>query len=206
MKTCWDSAFSNTGLEAGLPAFQLPMLAKCDALPKRDLCDTLQNHILKQCKSQLDITWSWVPSTPRKVQNLSCQEIKQCTKQMNQMNVRSAFDYGRLDTQTSQARLVQQQFEWFFAVNFLYPKFAVFAWSKQLMPVTVKFWPDFLVCGLQKSDLVICGIFRPVGPSHEAMKNSSLSAAPPEAWGPWQRQQTSPALHYGCIMLAKGKR
>ena len=28
---------------------------------------------------------------------------------MNQMNVRSAFDYGRLDTQTSQARLVQQQ-------------------------------------------------------------------------------------------------
>ena len=42
-------------------------------------------------------------------QNLSCQEIEQCTKQMNQMNVRSAFDYGRLDAQTSQARLVQQQ-------------------------------------------------------------------------------------------------
>ena len=28
---------------------------------------------------------------------------------MNQMNVRSAFDYGRSHTQTSQARLVQQQ-------------------------------------------------------------------------------------------------
>ena len=73
-------------------------------------CDTLPNNILKQLfKSQLDITWSWVPSTPRKVQNLSCQDIEQCTKQMNQMNVRSAFDCGRLDAQTSQARLVQQQ-------------------------------------------------------------------------------------------------
>ena len=26
------------GLEVGLPAFQLPMLAKCDAVPERDLC------------------------------------------------------------------------------------------------------------------------------------------------------------------------
>ena len=31
-------------------------------------CDTLRNHILKQLlESQLDITWSWVRSTPRKV-------------------------------------------------------------------------------------------------------------------------------------------
>ena len=28
---------------------------------------------------------------------------------MNQMNVRNAFDYGRLDAQTSQAGFVQQQ-------------------------------------------------------------------------------------------------
>ena len=39
VKNCPDSDFSNSGLEAGLRAFQLPMLAKCDALPKRDLCD-----------------------------------------------------------------------------------------------------------------------------------------------------------------------
>ena len=31
---CRDSAFSLRGLEAGLPAFQLPMFSKCDALPK----------------------------------------------------------------------------------------------------------------------------------------------------------------------------
>ena len=36
---CRDWAFSNSGLEVGLPAFQLPMFAKCDALPKGDLLD-----------------------------------------------------------------------------------------------------------------------------------------------------------------------
>ena len=39
MKNCRDSAFSVCGLEARLPAFQLPMFAKCDALPERGLCD-----------------------------------------------------------------------------------------------------------------------------------------------------------------------
>ena len=34
-----DWAFSNSGLEVGLPAFQLPVFAKYDALPKRDLLD-----------------------------------------------------------------------------------------------------------------------------------------------------------------------
>ena len=37
--TCRDWAFINSGLEVGLPAFQLPMFAKCDALPKGDLLD-----------------------------------------------------------------------------------------------------------------------------------------------------------------------
>ena len=33
MNSCRDWAFSNSGLEVGLPAFQLPMFAKCDAVP-----------------------------------------------------------------------------------------------------------------------------------------------------------------------------
>ena len=37
VNNCRDWDFSNGGLEAGLPAFQLPMFAKCDALPKRDM-------------------------------------------------------------------------------------------------------------------------------------------------------------------------
>ena len=40
-KNCRDSAFSNSGLEVGLPAFQLRMFAKCEALPKGDLWDML---------------------------------------------------------------------------------------------------------------------------------------------------------------------
>ena len=34
-------AFRNSALEVGLPAFQLPMFAKCDALPRGDLSDML---------------------------------------------------------------------------------------------------------------------------------------------------------------------
>ena len=47
MKNCRDWAFSNIGLEAGLPAFQLPMLAKCDALPKKDLCIFMRHVCLR---------------------------------------------------------------------------------------------------------------------------------------------------------------
>ena len=39
MNSCRDWAFSNSGLEVGLPAFQLPVFAKYDALPKGDLLD-----------------------------------------------------------------------------------------------------------------------------------------------------------------------
>ena len=39
MNNCWDWAFSNSGLEVWLPAFQLQMRARCDELPKGDLFD-----------------------------------------------------------------------------------------------------------------------------------------------------------------------
>ena len=51
--TCQDWAFSNSGLEMGLPAFQLPMFAKCDALPKRDLLDMFVSDI-PSCRSLLE--------------------------------------------------------------------------------------------------------------------------------------------------------
>ena len=73
-------------------------------------CDTLQNNILKQLLcSQPDITWNRFPSTPGEVQNLSCQKIERCTKQMKRMHVRNANDHGKLDAQTSQAGFLQQQ-------------------------------------------------------------------------------------------------
>ena len=45
----WDWAFSNSGLEVGLPAFQLPMFAQCAALQKRDLCDMFVSGIHAFC-------------------------------------------------------------------------------------------------------------------------------------------------------------
>ena len=199
-------------------------------------CDTLRNNILKQlfC-SQTDITWNRFPSTPGEVQNLSCQKIKHCTKQMKRTHVRNANDHGKLDAQTSQAGFLQQQcyckhstheeiresvrvnyyvqshrpartssgwmfewwisdgFEWFFAVSFVNPKFAVLARSKQLMlmPVTVKFRLDFLVSGLQGrllQHLARVGPMFPCNKGHEVMKNCrdwdfslrGLEVLPPE--------------------------
>ena len=43
---CYDIwAFSNSGLEVGLPAFQLPMSENCDSLPKGDLFDMFVSGI-----------------------------------------------------------------------------------------------------------------------------------------------------------------
>ena len=73
-------------------------------------CDALRTNILKQLlKSQLDITWNGFPSILGGVQNLPCQKIEQCTKQMNRMHVCNAFDYARLCAQSAKAGFVQHQ-------------------------------------------------------------------------------------------------
>ena len=150
---------------------------------------------------------------------------------------------------------ISDGFEWFFVVKFLYPKFAVHPRSKQLMPVTVKFRLNFLVCGLQGHllwHLATVGPMCPCNKGHEARKNcrdwvfshTGLEArlpafqlpmfekcdalanrdlldmlvkgnpcllwnldlhSLPEAWGPWERQHTPPALQYACIMRAKDR-
>ena len=102
--------------------------------------------------------------------------------------------------QTSSGSMIElwtgDGFEWFFAVNFLYPKFAVLARSKQLilMPVTVKSRSDFLVCCLQSHLLLQKSPTFPCKQGHEAMKNCRDSL--PEAWGPWEPQYAPPALQY----------
>ena len=57
--TCRDWAFSNSGLEVGLPAFQLSMFAKCGSLPKRDLCDMFVSGIHSRHSF-----WEFQASTP----------------------------------------------------------------------------------------------------------------------------------------------
>ena len=56
---CRDFAFSNSGLKVWLPAFQLPIFAKCDALPKRDLFDMFVSGIHSRHSF-----WEFQASTP----------------------------------------------------------------------------------------------------------------------------------------------
>ena len=57
MKNFRDSAFTNSGLEVGLPAFQLPMFEKCDSLPKGDLCDMFVSGIHAFCEISASIPY-----------------------------------------------------------------------------------------------------------------------------------------------------
>ena len=43
VSNCRDWDFSNSEFEVGLPAFQLPMFTKCDALPNGDVLDMFRN-------------------------------------------------------------------------------------------------------------------------------------------------------------------
>ena len=117
------------GLEVGLPAFQLPMFAKCDALPN-EICSTcfcfgnpFPLFIFAKTFN------SWRHQRVGKGGFLSCESSSNIARVgvwvVNQWWIRIIFRR-----------------------NFLYPKF-VLARSKQLMPVTVKFQIDVLVCGLQ---------------------------------------------------------
>ena len=124
-----DWAFRNSALEVGLPAFQLHMFAKCDAVPN-EICSTcfvsgihylylfLQRHSTHEDIRKSVRVDFWVANPAR-------------------TSPGSVFELW-----------ISDGFELFFAVHFLYPKF-VLARSKQLMPVTVKFQIDVLVCGLQ---------------------------------------------------------
>ena len=67
MNNCRDWAFSNSALEVGLPAFQLPMFEKCDSLPK-EICW----HVCLRNPCLLILLWNlslhslpeaWVPES-----------------------------------------------------------------------------------------------------------------------------------------------
>ena len=99
------------------------MFAKCDALPKRGLCDMFVEGIHSGYSSLQ----------------------RHSTHEDIRKSVRVNYWVGSCE---SSSNIASDGFELFFAVHFLYPKF-VLPGSKQLMPVTVKFQIDVLVCGLQ---------------------------------------------------------
>ena len=64
MNSCRDWAFSNSALEVGLPAFQLPMFAKCDALPKGDLLDMFAYMVVYKKSMPFVKSKSPLPTVP----------------------------------------------------------------------------------------------------------------------------------------------
>ena len=133
MNHCRDWAFRHSGLEAGLPAFQLSMFSKCDALAKRKFMGHVgwfQESIPRSFFLATTFN-SW------KYQRVGKGEILSWESQSTSNIVRVEVWCWTSDG-----------FEWFFGVNFLYPRFVVLPQPKQLtcMPVTIKlrlgFWGD----------------------------------------------------------------
>ena len=123
---CRDWAFSHSGLEAGLPAFQLPMCSKCDTLRKGNLWDMLVGF-----RNPFPLFLAETFNS-RRDQRVGKGEILSWESQ-------SISNIVRVDVW-----VVNKWWNDFFAVKFLYPNFVVLPRSKQLMPVTTKFRLDFL--------------------------------------------------------------
>ena len=131
----WTS-FSNTGSEVGLPAFQLPTYAKCDALPQRDFFGMFVSGV-GSCRSFLQRHFfSW------RDQRVCKQGL---THWVGSRESQPSSNIVRVDVWV----VNQWWIRMILACEFSVPKFAVLARSKKLMPVAVKFRLGFLVCGLQ---------------------------------------------------------
>ena len=93
---------------------------------------------------------------------------------------------------------ISDGFEWFFALNFLYPNLL-----SSLDPSNsyscLSQWSFDQIFWFAVSKPICCGILQktptfPCKQGHEAMKNCRDSL--PEAWGPWEPQYAPPALQY----------
>ena len=71
MNSCRDLAFSNSGVEVGLPAFQLPMVGNCDVLPKRDMVSKLFYNTVIVSKIWTTGYWLIALSTNEQLSRLS---------------------------------------------------------------------------------------------------------------------------------------
>ena len=250
MKTCGVWVLSNSDLEAGLPAIQLPMFTKCDALPKRDLCDMLiclRNPFPPNSRHLFFAKTfnSW------RDQRVGRGELLSRESQSSSNNV-------RVDVWVVNQWWIRMIFPLKYSVPKICCHRSIQATHGILMPVTVKFRIDFFGSWSPRRFVVASfdvGPMFPCNKSHEAMKNcpdwvfshggfevwlpdaASLSAALvrkmwraaekrfvrhvclrnpcllwnlslhflPEAWDPWERQHTSPSLHYGCIVIVFAK-
>ena len=115
----------------GLPAFQLPMFPKCDALPKR---------------IELDMFYFRNPFPPSFARTLNSVGVQRVGKgDLLSRESQSSSNIVRMDVWVVNQWWIRMIFRRKYSASI----FDILAGSKQVMPVTVKFRIDFLVCGLQ---------------------------------------------------------
>ena len=211
MSNCGDWAFSNSGLDVGLPAFLLPMFATCDALPKDFSTCFLKesipaipfgntNHIPYQ---KLE-----VPESRSTFQQL-CLMLASCTSLCCSCSKKpvSCREAEGLVTELWSPKFVTLQWlcsplchvtaanRWTIAEIEL---LATVGWNWGCQPFSWRCSQNVTQCQTWfVGHVCFRNLFLPFLfgiPSIHSL---------PEAWGSWERQYAPPALHYGCIMLAR---
>ena len=129
------ATFSLCGLEAGLPAFQLPMFAKCDALPQGDFFDMFcfRNPFLLCLLAKTLNSW----------------RHQRVGKGLLSCESQSSLNIVRVDVWVVNRCWIRMIFRRKHSVPKMCCPRSIQATHTILMPVTVKFRIDFLVCGLQ---------------------------------------------------------
>ena len=175
-------AFSRRGLEAGLPAFQLPMVGKCDILPKRYVRQTCWRHLfppfLLNSKHPIrrEAWGSWEPQYARRVLHCAC-IFPIPSLQLQIKEIVSCRDAKRLVTQLRSPRFCRKPV------------------ASQWRAASLSAAHVLYVTHCRKEICSTCMSRNPC-----LLWNLSLHSLP-EAWGPWERQRAPPAslwLHHPC--------
>ena len=212
VNNCRDWAFSTNELDVWLPALQLPMFAKCDALPKGDLLDMFVSglrscHSFGKCQAsnpyqKLELPESRVRSAISALNHGCIMPIPSLQLQKKPVICREAEG---LVAELWSPRFVTCNTVIVLSVvlcDCCKPTNNCQDWDFSNGKLDVCL-PAFRLPMFAKRDTAkMCFL------GHSCLRNPCLFwnlsvHSLPEAWGPWERQYAPPALHYACIMLAK---
>ena len=209
MHNCWDWAFSNSGLEVGLPAYQLPTFAKCETLPQGDLWDMFVSGIhsrhsfldfqastpYQKLERQLCIMVASCPSLRcicRK-KPVSCSEAEGLVKELwfpRFVTMQWLCSQLRYETAANQPTLVEIEL------------LATVGWKWGCQPFSCRCSLNVAHC---RKEIYATCLFQESIPAILFGNSKHPLPTVPEAWAFGERQHAPPALHYGCIMLAKDR-
>ena len=177
MKNCRDSSLSLRGLEARLPAFKLPMFAKCDALPKqiKEIPAILFGNFKHPVPTLHYACVMPIPLLQLQKKDLSMQRSRGFGQGVVVPKI-CYVQHSDCDLSCGMRLLPTNEIE----------LLATASWS-------CRWSRNVTYC--QKETCSTC-LFQTYIPAIPFAIPSIHSL--PEAWGPWERQHALPALHYAC--------